>query len=64
MFWLDVEHFKHFDGSRDDLKLLANCIILKYLADMAEIPVDLPAEMVERITEDVELNIRQGKLHC
>ena len=62
MFWLDVEHFKHFDGSRDDLKLLANCIVLKYMADMAEIPVDLPTEMVEKITEDVELNIRQGNI--
>lgn len=29
---------------------------------MAEIPVDLPTEMVERITEDVELNIRQGNI--
>ena len=62
MFWLDVEHFKHFDGSRDDLKLLANCIILKYMVEMAEIPVDLPTEMVEKITQDVESNIRQGNI--
>lgn len=62
MFWLDVEHFKHFDGSRDDLKVLANCIILKYMVDMAEIPVELPAKMVEKITEDVELNMRQGSI--
>ena len=60
VFWLDVEHFKHFDGSRDDLKLLANCIILKYMVEMAEIPVDLPTEMVERITQDVELNTKQS----
>ena len=60
MFWLDVEHYKHFDGSRDDLKLLANCIIIKYMADMAEIPVDLPSEMVVKITKEVELNTTQG----
>ena len=29
---------------------------------MAEIPVDLPTEIVERVTEDVELNIRQGNM--
>ena len=60
MFWLDVEHFKHFDGSQDDLKLLANCIILKYMVEMAKIPVDLPTKMVERITQDVELNTKQS----
>ncbi|XP_065899465.1 uncharacterized protein [Dysidea avara] len=59
VFWLDVEHYKHFDGSRDDLKLLANCIIIKYMADMAEIPVDLPGEMVEKITKEIELNTTQ-----
>ena len=32
------------------------------MADMAEIPVDLPTEMVEKITEDVELNMRQGNI--
>ena len=51
------------DGSRDDLKLLANCILLKYMVDMAEIPVELPTGMVEKITEDVELNIRQGEYY-
>ena len=60
MFWLDVEHFKHFDGSQDDLKLLANCIILKYKVEMVEILVDLPTEMMERITQDVELNTKQS----
>lgn len=62
VFWLDVEHFKHFDGSRDDLKLLANCIFLKYMAEMAEIPVDLPTEIVKKTTEDIELNMRQGNV--
>ena len=60
VFSLDVEHFKHFDGSQDDLKLLASCIILKYKVEMAEILVDLPTEMVERITQDVELNTKQS----
>ena len=26
MFWLDVEHFKHFDGNSEDLKLFAHHI--------------------------------------
>ena len=55
-----MEYFKHFEGSQDDLKLLANCIILKYKVEMAEILVDLPTEMVERITQDVELNTKQN----
>ena len=26
VFWLDVEHFKHFDGGAEDLKLFAHHI--------------------------------------
>lgn len=26
VFWLDVEHFKHFDGGVEDLKLFAHHI--------------------------------------
>ena len=26
VFWLDVEHFKHFDGNDDDMKLFAHHI--------------------------------------
>jgi len=33
------------------------------MVDMAEIPVELPTGMMEKITEDVELNIRQGKYY-
>ena len=29
---------------------------------MAEIPVDLPSEMVEKITKEVELNTTQGNV--
>ena len=57
MFWLDVKHYKHFDGSRDDLKLSANCIIVKYTTDIVEIPVDLPDEMVERTFKEVEYKV-------
>ena len=64
VFWLDVEHYKNFDGSRDDLKLLANCIVIKYMTNMAEIPVDLPAEMVEKITKEVKENTTQGTVTC
>ena len=31
---------------------------------MAEIPVDLPAEMVEKITKEVEENTTQGTVTC
>ena len=26
LFWLDVEHFKYFDGDKDDTKLFAHHI--------------------------------------
>lgn len=26
VFWLDVEHFKHFDGDTDDVKVFAHHI--------------------------------------
>lgn len=26
VFWLDTEHFKHFDGNDDDIKLFAHHI--------------------------------------
>ncbi len=26
VFWLDVEHFKHFDGNTDDMRLFAHHI--------------------------------------
>ncbi|XP_019852065.1 PREDICTED: uncharacterized protein LOC109581970 isoform X2 [Amphimedon queenslandica] len=54
VFWLDVEHFKHFDGSNEDLKIFAHHIVTKYIGYYAEVPVPLPRDIQRDIFNKIE----------
>lgn len=57
MFWLDVEHFRLFDGDQEDLKLLAQHIVLKYVAYAADMPLCLPRSVENRVMRALETNV-------
>lgn len=54
IFWLDAEQFRHFDGSDDDIKLFAHHIMLKYIGYYAELPINLPKEMEDKIVASMQ----------
>jgi hypothetical protein len=49
VFWLDVEHFKHFDGNQDDLAVYAANIVAKYIVDGADLAVCLPGRIRHQV---------------
>jgi hypothetical protein len=49
VFWLDVKHFKHFDGNQDDLAVYAANIVAKYIVDGADLAVCLPGRIRHQV---------------
>lgn len=54
IFWLDVEHFRYFDGDNEDMKLFAHHIMLKYIGYYAELPIELRRETAAWIVEEMQ----------
>ena len=57
MFLLDIEAFKNFDGDKEDLKLIAQHVVIKYIAYAADMPVCLPKAIESKIIHSLENNV-------